>query len=97
MNGTPLALVDPNIADLCAREEVIRRIHIGLLCAQEDAEERPNMATVVLMLNSSSHTMPTPSRPAFFVSSGTEGWRKEQLEADEGPVNEASITELSPR
>lgn len=92
MNGTPLALVDPSVAEFCAREEVIRSIHIGLLCAQGDVEERPKMATVVLMLNSSSHTMPTPHPPAFFVPS-----RREQLEADEGSVNEASNTELDPR
>lgn len=50
--------------------EIIRCIHIGLLCVQEHVANRPNMASVVLMLNSFSLTLTVPSEPAFFMNSG---------------------------
>ena len=46
--------------------EIIRYIHIGLLCVQENVADRPTMASVVLMLSSYSITLPTPSKPAWF-------------------------------
>ena len=49
----------------------MRCIHIGLLCVQEDPNDRPTMASVVLMLSSASITLPVPSEPAFFMHSTT--------------------------
>ncbi|XP_048132919.1 cysteine-rich receptor-like protein kinase 10 [Rhodamnia argentea] len=53
-DGTPLKVLDPVIAYSYSRDEVLRCLHIGLLCIQEDPAIRPTMATVVLMLSSSS-------------------------------------------
>ncbi|KAL1537393.1 putative receptor-like protein kinase [Salvia divinorum] len=50
--------------------EMLRCIHIGLLCVQEDAADRPTMASVVLMLSSFSITLNLPSEPAFYAASG---------------------------
>ncbi|KAF5198844.1 Cysteine-rich receptor-like protein kinase [Thalictrum thalictroides] len=69
--GTALELIEPSLENRYSRTEVMRCIHIGLLCVQEDMERRPTMALVVLMLNSYSVTMPLPSKPAFFVSTFT--------------------------
>ncbi|KAF5191891.1 Cysteine rich receptor like kinase [Thalictrum thalictroides] len=66
--GTVLELIEPSLEDRYSRTEVMRCIHIGLLCVQEDMEMRPTMASVVLMLNSYSVTIPLPSKPALFVS-----------------------------
>ncbi|KAG8373943.1 hypothetical protein BUALT_Bualt11G0077700 [Buddleja alternifolia] len=49
-------------------QDMLRCIHIGLLCIQENDGDRPTMASVVLMLNSVSITLQAPSQPAFFVS-----------------------------
>ena len=46
--------------------EMLRCIHIGLLCVQENAADRPTMASVVLMLSSFSMTLNIPSAPAFY-------------------------------
>ncbi|XP_027155828.1 cysteine-rich receptor-like protein kinase 10 [Coffea eugenioides] len=70
-DGTPVALLDRNVGDASSRNEVIQCIHIGLLCVQEDAEQRPNMAAVVLMLNSYSATMPAPNQPPILCHSRT--------------------------
>ena len=46
-------------------QEVLRCVHVGLLCVQEDPHLRPSMASVVVMLNSRSITMPAPNAPAY--------------------------------
>ncbi|KAK6268933.1 hypothetical protein QUC31_013093 [Theobroma cacao] len=51
---------------------MLRCIHIGLLCVQENVVDRPTLATVVLMLNSFSISLPVPSQLAFFMHSNTE-------------------------
>lgn len=104
-DGRPLDLLDPSIGDSYVRDEVIRSIQIGLLCAQEEVDRRPNMATVVLMLSSLSATIPTPNPPAFFIQSRRDNRANEVLESDESSsskaapasVNEASVTEVYPR
>ncbi|KAK4733245.1 hypothetical protein R3W88_007506 [Solanum pinnatisectum] len=65
-DGTPLNIMDPTFAESYSRNEVIQCIHIGLLCVQEDVNERPTMDYVVLMLNSYSITTRAPKQPAFF-------------------------------
>jgi hypothetical protein len=69
-SGTPLELLDPTVRHSCSRNEVVRCIQMGLLCVQEDPANRPTMATIVLMLNSHSVTLPLPKQPAFLHPSG---------------------------
>ncbi|KAB2012297.1 hypothetical protein ES319_D09G079900v1 [Gossypium barbadense] len=69
--GTAFDLVDPSLRD-GPRREVMRCIHIGLLCVQENVAQRPNMGAVVLMLTSDSTTLPLPLEPAFFMHSKTQ-------------------------
>ncbi|CAI8604767.1 unnamed protein product [Vicia faba] len=69
-NGTPLELVDHTIRESYTPNEAIRCIHIGLLCVQEDPDDRPTMATIVLMLDSHTVTLPVAKQPAFFLQSG---------------------------
>ncbi|KAG5032985.1 hypothetical protein JHK85_016967 [Glycine max] len=47
-----LQIVDPNMEDSCIASEVLRCIHIGLLCVQQYPEDRPTMTSVVLLLGS---------------------------------------------
>ncbi|KAJ0080676.1 hypothetical protein Patl1_11015 [Pistacia atlantica] len=49
------------------QEEVIRCIHIGLLCVQEDPAARPTMSSVVALLGSESIGLAEPRQPAFSV------------------------------
>ncbi|KAH6764906.1 hypothetical protein C2S51_016155 [Perilla frutescens var. frutescens] len=48
-------------------EEMLRCIHIALLCVQQNPDDRPTMAGVVLMLNSFSLSLPFPSEPGFYI------------------------------
>ncbi|XP_061364777.1 G-type lectin S-receptor-like serine/threonine-protein kinase B120 isoform X2 [Gastrolobium bilobum] len=62
-----LELMDPLIEKSCVPSEVLKCLHIGLLCVQEDAADRPTMSSVVHMLASDTVSLPKPTRPAFSV------------------------------
>ncbi|KAK7343543.1 hypothetical protein VNO77_12353 [Canavalia gladiata] len=102
--GTATNIVDPTLRN-GSQNEIMRCIHIGLLCVQENEAARPTMASVVLVLNSHSLTLPVPLEPAFYVDSRTGNVLDMQLyesssgatRSAEESVNEASITELYPR
>lgn len=66
--GTIANIIDPILSGTCI-DGIIRSTHLGLLCVQEDADSRPTMAFVVLMLNSNSFTLPAPTRPGFLLHS----------------------------
>jgi hypothetical protein len=46
--------------------ELLRCIHVGLLCVQQRPEDRPTMPSVVLMLDSENPTLPQPKQPGFY-------------------------------
>ncbi|XP_058198492.1 G-type lectin S-receptor-like serine/threonine-protein kinase At4g27290 [Rhododendron vialii] len=62
-----LEFMDPLLVESCVATEVLKCIHIGLLCVQEDLTNRPTMSSVVIMLGSDSATLPQPAQPAFYV------------------------------
>ncbi|KAI4350277.1 hypothetical protein L6164_004748 [Bauhinia variegata] len=104
--GTALDIVDSTLSG-ASTNEIMRCIHIGLLCVQKDVANRPTMASVMLMLNSNSATLPKPSEPAFVLQgrtfTGTQllernsGLVETAINNVQASVNEASNTELYPR
>ncbi|WJX76230.1 non-specific serine/threonine protein kinase [Trifolium repens] len=60
-----LSFIDQGIYDPCHQNYILRYIHIGLLCVQELAVDRPTMAAVISMLNNEAALLPSPSKPAF--------------------------------
>ncbi|KAK5826188.1 hypothetical protein PVK06_021103 [Gossypium arboreum] len=106
-NGKPIEAMDSALGDSYVSNEVVRCIHIGLLYVQEDPEARPTMARVVLMLSSSSVTLPLPPRTAFYFGTITKGkpsrtnYKSDQstsiVSSSSATVNETSLTELFPR
>lgn len=65
--GKELEFVDTLMTETCPVGEVIRCMHIGLLCVQEDPADRPTMSSVVVLLESGLVSLPQPSQPAFCV------------------------------
>lgn len=96
-NGTTQNIIDPTLTS-CSKPEMVRCIHIGLLCVQEKVAKRPTMSTILLMLNSYSITLPRPSQPAFLLSS-INSHMSDQLNHNsiDQERNEMSITDLYPR
>ncbi|KAL4288958.1 hypothetical protein AHAS_Ahas19G0338200 [Arachis hypogaea] len=66
-DGTPFEILDPNLHESCSQMEVIRCIQVGLLCVQENPNDRPQMAEVVSYLSNLCIELPFPREPAFFV------------------------------
>ncbi|KAH0894544.1 hypothetical protein HID58_056973, partial [Brassica napus] len=98
-------LIDPVIREESKRDEVIRYIHIGLLCVQENSAERPTMSRIHQMLTTSSITLDVPLPPGFLFRNGPESNPLAQrLEPGEPTsmsfacsLDEATITDVSPR
>lgn len=69
--------------------EILRYIHIGLLCVQQRPEDRPNMSLVVLMLNGEK-LLPEPSQPGFYTG------RQHPIQTDSlGNGDACSLNEIS--
>jgi hypothetical protein len=61
-----LDLVDETLKGSLDPEEVLKCLKVGLLCVQENPDERPLMSQVLLMLASTDITsLPTPKQPGF--------------------------------
>ncbi|KAB5534728.1 hypothetical protein DKX38_017820 [Salix brachista] len=66
IKGTPSELIDECLAESCNSSDIIRCIHVALLCVQQRPEDRPDMSAVVLILGSEIH-LPQPKQPGFFM------------------------------
>ncbi|KAG6737097.1 hypothetical protein POTOM_059908 [Populus tomentosa] len=62
--GSPFELVDPILRESCSKDQVLRCIHVGLLCVEDNAVDRPIMSDVISMLTSEAQ-LPLPKQPAF--------------------------------
>nr|AAM98174.1 protein kinase-like protein [Arabidopsis thaliana] len=104
-NKTMHELIDPFIKEDCKSDEVIRYVHIGLLCVQENPADRPTMSTIHQVLTTSSITLPVPQPPGFFFRNGpgsnpsSQGMVPGQSSSKSftSSVDEATITQVNPR
>ncbi|RDX77262.1 G-type lectin S-receptor-like serine/threonine-protein kinase SD1-1, partial [Mucuna pruriens] len=60
-----LQLIDSSIKDSCVISEVLRCIHVSLLCVQQYPKDRPIMTSVIRMLGSEMELF-EPKEPGFF-------------------------------
>ncbi|XP_062152336.1 G-type lectin S-receptor-like serine/threonine-protein kinase At4g03230 [Alnus glutinosa] len=58
-------LMDPTLHEVCNADQFVKCVHIGLLCVQDDPNDRPTTSNVVTMLESETGTLPTPKQPAY--------------------------------
>ncbi|RDX65271.1 Cysteine-rich receptor-like protein kinase 7, partial [Mucuna pruriens] len=65
-NQEPLSIMDSHIKESYSQIEVLKCIHISLLCVQENPNVRPTMTTIISYLNNHSLELPSPQEPAFF-------------------------------
>ncbi|KAK4538942.1 hypothetical protein RGQ29_032143 [Quercus rubra] len=84
-----LEFVDNFMMESCSTSEIVKCIHIGLLCVEENPQDRPTMSTVVVMLGSESVALPEPKHPAFSVA--------KFMSVDEISVNDLSFSTIVPQ
>ncbi|GAU20890.1 hypothetical protein TSUD_120820 [Trifolium subterraneum] len=88
MEERPEELIADILCDEAICPEIIRFIHVGLLCVQQLPENRPNMSSVVLMLKGEK-LLPEPSEPGFYTGRNNN--------SSEFSINEATISLLEAR
>nr|XP_028959092.1 G-type lectin S-receptor-like serine/threonine-protein kinase At1g11410 isoform X2 [Malus domestica] len=64
-----LEIIDSSLGESYPVNEVLRCIHIALLCVQEQAKDRPLMSAVVSMLGNDA-AIPSPKQPGFLLKRG---------------------------
>ncbi|KAK2995329.1 hypothetical protein RJ640_001851 [Escallonia rubra] len=92
----PNCVADPAADDVCVNQ-LLKTIHVGLLCVQEIATDRPTMPVVSSMLSSDIMQLPAPEQPVFFTG---RTWLKStpyESKSNEISANNVSITEMEPR
>ncbi|KAL2472872.1 G-type lectin S-receptor-like serine/threonine-protein kinase [Forsythia ovata] len=94
--GRPLELIDSLLEDSAIQPEILRCIHIALLCVQQSPEDRPTMSSAVLMLNGES-TLPQPKHPGFLIDLIPGETGPSSSNKDPCSANYFSITSLEPR
>ena len=94
--GKALELIDMNMKESCVESEVLRCLHISLLCVQQYPEDRPTMASVILMLE--SHMKLLDPKEHGFISRN--GFVEEYLLSkwkDTSSINDVTISILDGR
>ncbi|KAK7259657.1 hypothetical protein RIF29_25269 [Crotalaria pallida] len=95
--GKGLELLDPILGETYIASEVMKCIHIGLLCVQEDAIDRPTMSSVVVMLASDTMALPNPKHPAFSVGKQVKEEESTSKTSKDPSVNEVTVSNVLPR
>ncbi|CAN6205624.1 unnamed protein product [Urochloa humidicola] len=106
--GTVVEVMDPSLRGKAPAEQMLKCVHIGLLCVQDNPVDRPMMSTVNVMLSSGTVSLQAPLKPVFFIpksgyySTVSESYPTASQSTDNGKPgamspNEVSITELEPR
>ncbi|XP_031264658.1 receptor-like serine/threonine-protein kinase SD1-8 [Pistacia vera] len=96
--GKGLEIVDSAVGDSYLAHEVLRCVQVGLLCVQENAEERPKMSSVLLMLGSETAQIPQPKTPGFCLGRNPPETDSSSSKHDEScTVNQVTVTMLDAR
>ncbi|XP_057435517.1 G-type lectin S-receptor-like serine/threonine-protein kinase At4g27290 [Lotus japonicus] len=93
---TPVALIDTCLEDSYILSETLRCIHIGLLCVQHQPDDRPTMASVLIMLNS-ENALPQPKEPIFFSEKVSVKDKSTSDSMTSSSVNEVTVSIMEPR
>jgi hypothetical protein len=92
-----VALIDPTVSEPCFEREILRCVHVGLLCVQELAKDRPTVSVVISMLKSEIVDLPRPKKPAFTerqIALDTESSQRSQRICS---VNDVTVTMVQGR
>ncbi|CAN6175678.1 unnamed protein product [Urochloa humidicola] len=71
-SGTIMKIMDSSMRGNAPGDQMLKCIHIGLLCVQDNPVDRPVMSKVNVMLSSDTVSLQAPLKPEFFIpKSGT--------------------------
>ncbi|XP_029129150.1 G-type lectin S-receptor-like serine/threonine-protein kinase At4g27290 isoform X2 [Cajanus cajan] len=95
--GNPIELIDDCLGDSYVIPEALRCIQISLLCLQYHPNDRPNMASVIVMLTNETD-LAQPKEPGFLIERLVPGEVESSITKQiSSSVNEVSISLLDAR
>ncbi|KAG5255283.1 G-type lectin S-receptor serine/threonine-protein kinase [Salix suchowensis] len=102
--GNQFELLDPTLRDSCSEDQVLRCIHVGLLCVEDNVIDRPTMSDVLSMLTSDAQ-LPLLKQPAFSCvaystdsqSNSSTAERKVEDKAEGSSINYVSMSTMEAR
>ncbi|KAG5235581.1 G-type lectin S-receptor serine/threonine-protein kinase [Salix suchowensis] len=94
--GAQLDLIDECLSDSHVSVEVLRCIHVALLCVQQRPEDRPTMSSVVVMLGC-ENPLPQPKQPGFFMGKNPPEQGSSSSKHESYSANEVTLTSLDAR
>uniref|UniRef100_A0A7N2LJS0 non-specific serine/threonine protein kinase n=1 Tax=Quercus lobata TaxID=97700 RepID=A0A7N2LJS0_QUELO len=95
--GEGLELVDLTIRDSCVEYQVLRCIHVSLLCVEDSAVDRPTTSDMLSMLTNESTQLPLPKKPAFSIGKKAIEANTPNNELEIHTVNGLSISDIDAR
>ena len=84
-------LLDANLKESYILSEVMRCLHISLLCVQHFPQDRPTMPSVLVMLESEKN-LPQPKKPGFFLNKDLVEAQFSSVYKELSSTNELTIT-----
>jgi hypothetical protein len=88
INKTIMHILHPSLRTISSEDDVLKCVHIALLCTQYNPRNRPSMSNVTIWLQGKfTATMPAPLEPGVDDTNATQEVSSSNL----------TITELDPR
>ena len=79
------------------QNKVQRCIHIGLLCVQDQAKDRPTMMDIIYFLTNDSIQLTKPKQPVYFVGYVEEESELHKIKHEHYSTNYITISNLDVR
>ncbi|XP_057790553.1 G-type lectin S-receptor-like serine/threonine-protein kinase At4g27290 isoform X3 [Salvia miltiorrhiza] len=92
-----MEMMDECLMATCVESQVTRCIHVGLLCVQNFAEDRPIMPSVVLMLASDGALLPEPNEPGYYIEGSCSPSRSSKSPCIKSENGTLTFTDLEAR
>ena len=90
--GQALALTDIRLKDSLIESQVLKCVHVGLLCVQKYSVDRPTMNSVILMLANEGAKLPRPKEPGFFTERSSDVSEERSTSKKEDLYSENRVT-----
>ena len=96
--GKGIEFTEPTILDESfIPSEVLRCIHVGLLCVHGQATNRPTMLDVVSFLANETIQLSTSKKLAFFINTIMKELEVSKIKTKNNSINDVTISKLEAR
>ncbi|KAI9110298.1 hypothetical protein K1719_018740 [Acacia pycnantha] len=95
--GRALELIESAIYEASVENKVQRGIHIGLLCVQDQAKDRPSMLDIISFLSNDHIQLAQPKQPAYLIGDVEEKSQLHNIKQEHYSTNYVTISNLDAR